>query len=191
MPNSKKVVKTIRMTAETNEKFETAFEESNVDSKGEFIDSLIDQALNDEPTIEVEEIEIEVEKKLEPNQILISLTPAQMFALHGHVSEQEFAEKQNRIINKLSNKPWYASSDIYKPEFQQLWTPSIELKEQMDETERGKAIKNNMGAFLANMFLTNLIDSNIPESAVSIEDIETFILEQSELENTKEDENAA
>ena len=102
MEKSKKVAKTIRMTAEVNDKLETAFEESNFDSKGEFIESLIDQANNDEPTVEIEEVEIEVEveKKLEPNQLLISLTPAQMFALRGHVSEPEFAAKQNRLVDK-------------------------------------------------------------------------------------------
>ena len=192
MSNEKKVVKTIRMTAEVNEKFETAFEESNFDSKGEYLESLVDQANNDEPTIEVEEVEIEVEKKLEPNQLLIALTPAQQFILREHVTRNpEFAQEQNRIIEKLADKPWYATSDIYKPEFQELWVRNIELNDKMEETEKEEAIKHNMAAFILNMFLLQLINYDFQETEVKIKDIETFILEQSSNSKPEEDENAA
>lgn len=188
----KKVVKTIRMTAEVNEKFETAFEESNFDSKGEYLESLVDQANNDEPTVEVEEVEIEVEKKLEPNQLLLSLTPAQQFILREHVTRNpEFAKEQNRMIDKLSNKPWYATSDIYKPEFQELWVRNIELNENMEESEKEDAIKHNMAAFILNMFLLQLINYDFQETEVKIRDIEAFIEEQSSNSNPEEDEDAA
>lgn len=192
MANEKKVVKTIRMTAEVDEKFEAAFEESNFDSKGEYLESLVDQANNDEPTVEVEEVEIEVEKKLEPNQLLLSLTPAQQFILREHVTrDPRFAQEQNRMIDKLSNKPWYATSDIYKPEFQELWVRNIELNEKMEESEKEEAIKHNMGAFILNMFLLQLINYDFQETEVKIKDIEAFIEEQSFNSNPEEDENAA
>ncbi|MBN2635252.1 MAG: hypothetical protein JXR61_03210 [Prolixibacteraceae bacterium] len=192
MANEKKVVKTIRMTAEVDEKFEAAFEESNFDSKGEYLESLVDQANNDEPTVEIEEVEIEVEKKLEPNQLLLSLTPAQQFILREHVTrDPRFAQEQNRMIDKLSNKPWYATSDIYKPEFQELWVRNIELNEEMEEGEKEEAIKHNMGAFILNMFLLQLINYDFQETEVKIKDIEAFIEEQSSNSNLEEDEDAA
>ncbi|MCY1721866.1 hypothetical protein OU798_16040 [Prolixibacteraceae bacterium Z1-6] len=194
MSNSKKVVKTIRMTAEFNDKFETAFEESNFDSKGEYLESLFDKANDDEPTVEIEEVEkvIEVEKKLKSNQLLITLTPAQQFVLREHVTRSpDFAQEQNRVIEKLANKPWWASNDVYKPEFQELWIRNIELDENMEESERQDAIKHNMSAFIINMFLVRLISNDLDESEVRVEDIETFILEQSEISKSVEDENAA
>lgn len=190
MENSqKKVAKTIRMTKEVEEKFENAFKESNTDSKGEYLDSILDIVLNDEPTVEIEEVEIEVEKRLEPNQILITLTQAQMFVLREHVTRsQEFATEQNRIIDKLKNKPWYASSDLYKPEFQELWVRNIELSEKMDEAEKENAIKYNMSAFLLNLFLTNIIEGNISNTEVSVDDIELFIQNQDETSKIEENE---
>ncbi|WP_343334195.1 hypothetical protein [Draconibacterium aestuarii] len=182
------------MTAEFNDKFETAFEESNFDSKGEYLESLFDKANDDEPTVEIEEVEkvIEVEKKLKSNQLLITLTPAQQFVLREHVTRSpDFAQEQNRVIEKLANKPWWASNDVYKPEFQELWIRNIELDENMEESERQDAIKHNMSAFIINMFLVRLISNDLDESEVRVEDIETFILEQSEISKSVEDENAA
>ncbi len=190
MENSKKVAKTIRMTAEVNDKFETAFEESNFDSKGEFIESLIDKGNNDEPTVEIEEIEIEVEKKLNPNQLLITLTPPQMFALHEHVTRTpDFAQNQNLLIGKLEKKPWWASSEIYCPALRDLWVRNIELTEKMDESEKEEAIKHNMSAFMLNMFFSHLVNGDIPNANVCAEDIKAFVLDQSKIENPVENEN--
>jgi hypothetical protein len=187
MNNSKKVLKSMRMTAEFNDKFEAAFEESNFDSKGEYFESIFDKANKDEPTVEIEEVE--VEKKLEPNQLLISLTPAQHFILREHVTrDPNFAQEQNRVIDKLANKPWWGSNDAYKPEFQELWVRSIELAEEMEETEKKEAIKHNMSAFILNMFLIRLVSYDLQETKVSTEDIETFIHEQTETSKIEKDE---
>jgi len=189
MTDQKKVVKTIRMTAEVNDQFETAFEESNFDSKGEYLEYLLNKVNNDEPTVEVEEVEIEVEKKLEANQLLITLTPAQQFILREHVTRSpDFAQEQNRVIDKLANKPWWASNDAYKPEFQALWVRNIELTEKMEETEKEEAIKHNMSAFILNMFLVRLISGDLDESEVSVDDIETFIQEQNLVDDENRDE---
>ncbi|MDB4582944.1 hypothetical protein N9164_07325 [Draconibacterium sp.] len=182
MSNFKKMVKTIRMSPTTNEKFETAFENSNADSKGEYLDSILEQVLNYKPTTEIQEVEVEVEKKLESNQILVSLTPAQMFALKEHISAvPDYAEKQNEIIDLLSEgKPLFSFSKLYEPEFQELWVRNIVLTEEMSEAEMEAAIKHNISAYLLNMFFTNLIDENIPDLHVDTSDIKAFIKKRME-----------
>jgi hypothetical protein len=191
MNKQKKVPVTTRMREDRREKLEKAFEESNFDTKDEYIEWLIDYVHNYEPEIKIKEVEVEVEKKLEPNQILITLNPVQMFILREHVSRApDFAVKQNKIIDKLKNKPWYASSDLYNPNFQELWVRNIELTEEMTEIEKEEVIKHNMSAFLLNVFLTNLIDGNIYNSDVNVDDIELFIQNQIETSKPDEDEHS-
>lgn len=187
MSNSKKFAKTIRMTTEVDQKFETAFQESNFDSKGEFIEYLIDKALNDEPTVEIEEVKVEVEKKLEPNQLLFTLTPAQMFALREYVTRSpEFVLNQNKIIDKLAVKPWWASSDLYIAELQELWVRNIEPSEKMEESEKEVVVKHNMCAYILNMFLFHIVEGNISDADVSAEDIRAFIQEQADNKKSEE-----
>jgi hypothetical protein len=180
MSNFKKMVKTIRMSPHTNEKFEAAFENSNADSKGEYLDSILDQVLNYKPTTEVKEVEIRVEKELESNQILVSLTPAQMFALKEHIlAVPDYAEKQNEIIDMLSEgQPLFSFSKLYEPEFQELWVRNKVFTEEMSEVEKEAAIKHNISAYLLNMFFTNLIDGNIPDLHVDANDIKAFVQKQ-------------
>jgi hypothetical protein len=77
----------------------------------------------------------------------------------------------------------------YNEEFHDLRIRCIVQTDSMDETENEKAIKHNMGAYLINMYLVNLLDYNIPGTQLMPDDVKEFIQEHAETTNSEKDEH--
>ena len=194
MANTTQLNTNIRMTQDTKELFDTLFEESGANSKGEFVSMLLDRYENPpienpiekiievEKPIEVEKL-VEVEKQLQANQLLLTLSDAELFALRETVlSFSDFAERQNKLIDLLlpENKPFIGGRVMYSPEIFALWVRNRPISKKMNETEIDKTIRFNMGAFLRNMFLLALVDDKIAESLVTPEILMEFIQRQND-----------
>ena len=173
----------LRMAQGTKEQFDYLFEESGANSKGEFLSMLLDRYENppkSKPTEKVVEVEkpievvktieveklVEVEKALESNQLLLTLSDAELFALRETVlSFSDFAERQNEVIDSFGRKSWIGSSRQYSPEIEQLWRHFEPMSETMTDEEREKIVKSNISSCLFNAFLFLLF---IPERSEDI-----------------------
>lgn len=163
----------IRMSQSTRELFDQIFEESGSNSKGEFIALLLDRYDNPptgktiekivevekpvevEKVVEVEKL-VEVEKQLQANQLILSLSDAELFALRETIlSFNDFAERQNKVIDSFApeNKTWMDSRDMYNPEIYQMWRRFEPICEDMTDQEREAVIKLNIPSCLFNSFL--------------------------------------
>lgn len=126
-------------------------------------------------------------RKLKDNEILLNLTPAQMFAIRETIlSDPNFAENQNEIIDSLipENKPFLYFGNLFEPEFQLLWVKNIPLTEDMTPEQRESAIQHNMAAFLLNLFLINFVEEKIDDSKVTASSLKSFIQEFEKVDNT-------
>ncbi|SHF53326.1 hypothetical protein SAMN05444274_10695 [Mariniphaga anaerophila] len=165
----------IRMAQDAIEYLNSSFDESGANSKGEFIVQLLDK-YNSAPS-EPEVKTVTIEKPLQANELLIKLTPAQMFAIKGHIlSTPDFAEKQNSIIDKLKgNAPLMYFGHLFDPELQKLWVRNIPIRKTMSEEEKETVVRHNMAAFLTNMFLSHLIEGNLGDSKINAKILKAFI----------------
>lgn len=125
---------------------------------------------------------IEIEPKLERNEILISLNPEQLFALRETVlSSEDFAAEHNILIDDLlsNNKPFLYFGKLYDTEFQGIWIKYQEITRYMTEEQKEHAVKHNMAAFLLNVFYRQLIEDNLSDSVVTAENLKEFIRKNS------------
>lgn len=178
MNTNKMVTVTTRMNIETRDVNRQYFEESGTNSYGEFQQLLLDTyAKSKLIQPEVQKEIVTVEKALNPDQLLLTLSPVQFFALYKTVTGQiDFAERQNNIIDSLKrSKPFFYSGNLYDPEFRNVWIRNMVITKTMTDEEREKAIRFNMVAFLINIFMVNLIDENLDSSVVKPEHLKTFI----------------
>lgn len=130
------------------------------------------------PSMTIVEKHIEVEKPLAENEILISLNPAQFFALRETVlSGENFAAKQNLLIDRIHNddRPFFYFGKLFEPEFRTLWVRYQEVTKEMTEEEKNSALKNNMGAYILNFFLCHLVEGQILESDIDASILKDFI----------------
>lgn len=169
---------TIRTSAETKDWFKTSFEASNANSQGDFLQKLLERYNEDEPKPEPIIQTVTVNQELKPNELLLSLTPAQLFALRGTVmSFPNYAERQNEIIDSLKGKrPFLYSGNLFDPEFRNILVRNIPITKTMTEPERENAIRHNMTAFLINTFLVNIIEENIKETLVTADKLRSYIV---------------
>lgn len=183
MPTKSSLVNTsIRMNPDTKQYFEQSFEASGTNSKGEFIAMLLDVHNNGEPGLEPRTIEkiVHVEKIPGNDELILKLSPAQMFALRETVLQARFAESQNEVIESLQreNRPYLYFGNLFEPEFQTLWMKNKVFTKEMSPSEKEAVIRFNMVAFLVNMFLTQIIEGKMSESAVTAETLKMYIRRQ-------------
>ena len=128
------------------------------------------------------------EDPLRPDEIVLSLTPAQLHAIRETVSREGFAEEQNEILDDLKpdNTPFFYFGNLYESEFQMLWVRNIVLDEGMTQEQKETAIRHNMTAYLTNMFLMHLIEGKISKTSVNAEALKTFIREHDQNSTLKE-----
>jgi hypothetical protein len=194
----------LRMAQGTKEQFDYLFEESGANSKGEFLATLLDRYENpparkpiekivevEKPvevvkTVEVERL-VEVEKVLEANQLLLTLSDAELFALRETVlSFSDFAERQNEVIDSFSpeNDSIFALNHLYSPEIFQMWRRFELISETMTEEERERSVKTNIPSCLFNAFLILHFISErsqgVNESLVTPKIIREFIKTQAD-----------
>jgi preprotein translocase subunit SecA len=192
----------LRMAQGTKEQFDYLFEESGANSKGEFFSMLLDRYENppkSKPTEKVVEVEkpvevvktveveklVEVEKALEANQLLLTLSEAELFALRETVlSFSDFAERQNEVIDSFRRNTWIGSSRQYSPEIEQLWRHFEPISETTTDEEREKIVKSNILSCLFNAFLLLLFiperSEEINESLVTPKIIREYIKAQAD-----------
>lgn len=170
---------TVRTSAETKDWFKNSFEVSSSNSQGEFLEKLLERWNNEAPAPEPEIVTVNIERDrdLQQDEILLCLKPAQLFALRETVLTPGFAEKQNTIIESLKgDRPWMNFSRLYEPEFLNLWTRNIVMTKTMTEAEKENAVRHNITAFLVNMFLVHIIEGNISPSMVNADNLKAFII---------------
>ena len=136
----------------------------------------------EKPVEVVKTVEVEVEKQLQANQLLLTLTDAELFALRETVlSFSDFAERQNKVIDSFApeNKTWMDSRDMYNPEIYQMWRRFESISEDMTDDEREKVVKSNIPSCLFNSFLFLLFiperSEHVNESLVTPRIIREFI----------------
>lgn len=179
---------TIRTNSETKEFFKSLFDGSGANTQGEFFERMLEKMYAPEKKVEPQIRTLTVEKTLQPNELLLSLTPAQMYALRETVlSADNFAQEQNEIIDSLKagNKPFMYFGSLFEPEFQSIWVKNIIPTKAMTPEQKENAIRHNMAAFLINKFLLSLIDGKISCSRVSPFALRTFINKQIEAAKPK------
>ena len=186
------------MSQDTKDFFDALFNESGANSKGEFLAILLDRYENPparEPIEKIVEVEkpieviktVEVEKALEANQLLLTLSDAELFALRETVlSFSDFAERQNKIIDSFAPEceSWFDNSHQYCPEIYQLWRRFEPVVETMTDEEREKVVKSNIQSCLFNASLRLIWEPdyrwNINESLVTLKIIREFIKTQAD-----------
>jgi hypothetical protein len=187
-----------KISEETADLIQDAFERSGTYTKDEFLRKILNNEKKTpeiEPLIIEEEPEslqiapepqviaprtIEVERKPEPNEIVISLNPEQLFALRETVlGSEDFATEQNKVIDSIYNneRPFLYTGNLFNPEFHDMWVKSKEITEDMTEDQKESVIKHNMTAFLLNFFNIHLIEGDVTESKVNYKKLKTFIQE--------------
>ncbi|MEI7527169.1 MAG: hypothetical protein WCJ95_22655, partial [Mariniphaga sp.] len=116
----------------------------------------------------------------ESNEMILSLTPAQFFAINQTILSEGFEATQNEILDSLTpeNKPFFYFGNLYDEDFQTLWVRNIVRTKEMTESEKENAIRHNMAAYLVNMFMMHLIEGKISKTVVSAESLKAFLLEQ-------------
>lgn len=127
--------------------------------------------------IEVEKL-VEVERKMENNEILLKLHPGQMFILKEIIlSKSDFAEKENEMIDKIiqGKKPFLYFGNLFNPEFIPLWQKSRPLSNEMNENEMAEAIKANIASFVLNIFTSMFINGQIDYSGINSENLSAFM----------------
>lgn len=168
---------------ETQEILKSTFEASESNTMEEFLDNLIQKFNKPEKVIEpIEETE-SVKARIEPNEILLSLTPAQLYALRETVLTEGFAETQNEIIDSLNyKKPGnYYYGQISEADFELLWVRNIVFTDSTTPEEKETAIRHNMAAFIVNMFFSQLLRGKLSEvTNVTTKSLKAFIREHSE-----------
>lgn len=181
-----RITKTFKASQETIDEWNLFYENSLANSQGEFAQLLLDKWNSEDPAPKTE-IQT-VEKQLEPNQVIINLTPAQLFAIRSNVtSSPHFAEKQNKIIDSLNGgRPFLYFGNLYDPEFKNLWVRNIPVTKEMTEEQKENAIRHNMAAFLVNMFLMHAIEGNLSVSNINAERIKAFIKENTKKQQENE-----
>ena len=173
---------------ETEEVLKSVFEASEVLTMEEFLDNLIQKFNKPEKVNEAIEETEAVKTPILPNEILLNLSPVQLYAIRETVLTEGFAETQNEIIDSLNpeNKPFLYFGNLFEPEIQSLWIRNIVLTDDLPEDEKETAIRHNMAAFLINMFLMHLIEGKISETSVTAKTLITFIQEQDQDSQLKE-----
>ncbi len=192
MANSVQVNTSIRMSQDTKDFFDSLFNESGANSKGEFMAILLDRFENppkSKPTEKIIEVEklVEVEKDLEANQLLLTLSDAELFALRETVlSFSDFAERQNKIIDSFApeHDSFFAERHLHSPEIHQLWRRFEPISETMTDEEREIVIKSNIPSCLFNAFLGHVLNPDlrfyINESLVTLKIIREYIKTQAD-----------
>lgn len=183
MPKSHLATITIRTNTETRDFFKVLFEGSGANSQGEFFQQMCERMNTPEERIEPKIETVTVEKPVLANEILLSLTSAQLYALRQTIlSSDTFAQDQNEIIDELKpeNRPLFYSGVAFSPEIQSLWIRNIVLSKTMTQEQREAAIKHNMGAFLVNRFLIGIIEGKISCTNVTGGSMKAFIKKQIE-----------
>lgn len=172
----------VRVNEETKELFSELFAASGANSQGEFLHQLLLESMTPKPIPEkeIEYKEVKIERVLNPNELILSLSQAQLFALSSLIlGSPNFAEHQNELIDRLKGgKPWFSGSNLYEPEFKNLWVKNVLISKTMTPEQREKAIKHNMSAYLINMFLVFLIEEQIESPGINVEKLKTFIRSQ-------------
>jgi hypothetical protein len=141
---------------ETNE-FLTLFQSSGISSISEFLKSLFEKWVTPEKVIEPEPEPVLLQEpkiiqpQLQDNEILLSLTPAQLYALRETVLSKRFAESQNEIIDEKYKNEFYSGKLCYS-EFKSLCIRNIVLTDEMPDEEKETAIHHNMAALPVNLF---------------------------------------
>lgn len=123
---------------ETEELLKSTFEASEANTMEEFLDNLIQKFNKPEKVIEpIQETE-NVQARIEPNEMLLSLTPVQVYAIRETVLSAGFAEDQNEIIDSLNyKKPGnYYYGQISEPDFESLWVRNIVFADGMTPEEK-------------------------------------------------------
>lgn len=174
---------TVRTSDETKDFFKRSFEASGANSQGEFLERLLNKWNEPELTIEPEIKTVTIEKQVQANEILLSLSPAQMFAVRGTIlSSENFAQDQNEIIDSLKTgtPPFLYGGHLFDREFQTLWIRNIVLSKTMIPEQKEAAIRHNIAAFLVNRFLMVIIEGKISCTHVTAETLKSFIRKQAE-----------
>lgn len=181
------VTVTIRVNPETKEFFDSLVQGSGANSNGEYFQRMCETMnmpeQHIEPEIRTVTIERPIEKQLQPNEILLSLNPQQMFAIRQTVlSSSNFAQEQNEIIDSLKtgSKPFLYMGSLFDPELQSLWMRNIVILKTMSPEQIEAAIRHNMSAFLINKYLYSLIEGKLSCSQVTAQTLKSFIRKQIE-----------
>lgn len=188
---SKKIIgsKTIRMSADAIEYFDSSYATSGANSQGEFMVMLLDKWNAQEPIEQPQIQTVSIERELQPNEIILNLSPVQLFAIRQTIlSVPNFAERQNEIIDilKAGDRPFMYFGDLFDSEFQSLWIKNIVLTNTMSEEQIENAIRFNISAYLVNMFLMQLIEGNITGTKMNANYLKSYVRKLAAEEKAKQ-----
>lgn len=168
---------------ETEVILKSTFEASEVNTMEEFLDNLIQKFNKPEKVIEAIEETEAVNTPILPNEILLNLSPVQLYAIRETVLSEGFAESQNKINDSWNYKKSenYYSGQISEPDFELLWVRNIVLTDEMPGDQKETAIRHNMAAFIVNKFFVQLLRGKLSEiTTVTAKSLKTFIREHTE-----------
>jgi len=177
------VTVSIRMNPETRDFYKALFEGSGANSQGEYFQRMCERMNASEALPEPIIKTVPIERKLNPNEVLMNLNPAQLYALRQTVlSSETFAQEQNEIIDELKpeNRPLFYSGVAFSPEINSTWVRNIVLTKTMTPDQREAAIKHNMAAFLINRFMIGIVEGKISCTNVTGSSLKAFIKKQME-----------
>lgn len=182
----KMVSRTWRTNPDRMNYYNQTFENSGVGTYEEFQMLLLDNYnKDDQPKIETRTVE--VQKELQPNELIINLSSPELFALRGTIlGTPIFAQTQNELIDRLKGKkPFLYSGELFSPEFKDIWVRNIVITKEMSAEQKEEAVKHNMAAFLRNMFMVHLIEGNISVSSIDAGQLKDFILKSTPKKEVK------
>lgn len=182
---------TVRVSSEIKENFESAFEESGFSSKGDFLNKLLSayyESLEPQkpsdpaaPAVKQEVVEkiveVEKERSLQENEILLSLNPAQLFVLRENfMRNPSLAAGWNSEIEKFKSgkAPFLYFGNLCNAEYGCIWNEFVDMQSPEDQ----EALKRNMAAELLNYYMVQIVEGNIPHSVITPRILKDFIRDQ-------------
>jgi len=144
----------IRVSAETRVVFDELFQETGSNSKGEFLAYLLEHFSEEpkQPEPQKETVEVQVERPLAENEILVKLNKVQQEVLKNLVGSSNERKDSNKTIDRIDQglDQSYWGDDLFSGDFK-----GVLNKYTCEDTP--EKMKEDMGQFLANFLMLMLI----------------------------------
>jgi hypothetical protein len=160
----------IRVSDELQRNFDNTFQNSDADTKAEFLKMMLSrflapkevktevQTIEAEPKIIEKNVIKEVERELAENEILFALNPVHLFALRETLLHDQYIKKTNDFIEHVNagKDPYsiFTKANVFSGAY------AGDIIKLGDNVEDEEVMKSNMAALLINVFMVAVIQED-------------------------------
>jgi len=199
MNENKKETLSLRLQTETKTKFQELFENSNLSTKTELFQKMLDNFEKEEEIKPLENKTVEDPKIKDPeeenNETIINeetdndetsvdvkelklfVNPVQLFALQETVMNEGFIEEVNKVIDRVNegNDTSFFGNSLFSGDFNGIFS---KMKE---ESENEEDLNENIGVMLVNHFISSIVFGPYDlKTPITQRHLKTFLQESNE-----------